>query len=280
MKLANVSGRAAIVMDGEALDVATASGDRFGPDLVSVYEQWEDFRDWAEAASGDTTPIDSTTLGAPSPMPRQVIAVGANYKVHVADAGFDLPTSPVVFTKFQSCLTGPNTTVTLPAGNVDWEAELVLIVGRGGFRIPRDQGWDALAGVTVGQDLSERVSQLAWANPQFSMAKSFPGFGPTGPFLATADEFADPDDIGIRCDLNGERRQDFRTNDLAFDVSAIVHELSKQLTLYPGDVIFTGTSGGCGMLEDPPVFLQPGDELVTTIDEIGTLTQRFVTDGS
>jgi 2-keto-4-pentenoate hydratase/2-oxohepta-3-ene-1,7-dioic acid hydratase in catechol pathway len=182
----------------------------------------------------------------------------------------------VVFTKFPTCITGPNTVVVLPSASIDWEAELVIVIGTGGHLIPPESAWGAIAGFTIGQDLSDRVLQLNYDRPQFSLAKSRPGFGPTGPVLVTTDEFADPDTMHVRCVINGRTRQDFTTDRLIFTVPNIVVELSKIVTLLPGDIIFTGTSSGVGMIQDPPEYLQPGDEIVTSIDGIGSMTTRFV----
>lgn len=276
MRVANISGRAAIVRDDGAVDIAAASGGRFGPDPSELLDEWASFSEWAASVEAPSAPYDLAALEAPSPRPRQVFAVGANYRDHVEEAGAAIPTTPVVFTKFPHCIVGPNVDVALRSGDVDWEAELVIVVGVGGHRIPVERAWRHIAGLTIGQDLSDRVLQLNYERPQFSLAKSFPGFGPTGPWMVTPDELPDRDDIAIRCTLNGVTRQDFRTDKLIFTVPQIIAELSDIVTFYPGDIIFTGTSGGVGMLQDPPEFLKPGDELVTSIVGIGSITTRLV----
>jgi 2-keto-4-pentenoate hydratase/2-oxohepta-3-ene-1,7-dioic acid hydratase in catechol pathway len=138
------------------------------------------------------------------------------------------------------------------------------------------RAWDHVAGITVGQDLSERVSQYRGPAPQFGLAKSFPGFSPMGPALVTADELDNPDDLGLGCEVNGEEMQRSRTAEMIFSVSDLVAYLSGVVTLYPGDVIYTGTPPGVGKGRTPPRFLHPGDELHSWIEGVGDLNQRFV----
>jgi 2-keto-4-pentenoate hydratase/2-oxohepta-3-ene-1,7-dioic acid hydratase in catechol pathway len=158
---------------------------------------------------------------------------------------------------------------------VDWEVELVAVIGVRAHRVAEDAAWPHVAGLTVGQDLSERVVQWG-AGGQFSLGKSFPGFGPMGPWLVTADELADPDDLALECAVNGEVMQKSRTSDMVFGVARLIAELSAILPLLPGDVIFTGTPAGIGATRKPPRFLQPGDVLTSTIEGIGTLRNRCV----
>ena len=155
-----------------------------------------------------------------------MFAVALNYRPHAAEAGFVPPEAPLVFTKFPTCVTGPVATVRLPGGKVDWEVEVVAVVGRGGYRLERAQAWDAIAGITCGQDLSERVLQLAGTPAQFSLGKSFPGFGPIGPVAVTPDELPDRDDIGFASWLDGEPLQRGRTSEMIFSVDDLVARLS------------------------------------------------------
>lgn len=280
MRIANLAGRLVLVTaDGTAaLDVATASDDRFGPDPQAVYDRWTEFTAWATTADlGPAAPFDPADLGAPAPAPRQVLAIGLNYSEHAAESGFAVPDAPtVMFTKWPSCLTGPVTTVDLPAGGkTDWEVELVAVIGRRADHVAEAEAWDHVAGLTVGQDLSERVTQLAGPSPQFSLGKSLPGFGPMGPWLVTADEFADPDDLELGCSVNGVEMQKGRTRDLIFSVPAMIAKLSALMPLLPGDVLFTGTPAGVGMGRDPQQFLTDGDELVSWVAGIGELRQHF-----
>lgn len=282
MRVANVAGRLSVVTaDGlGVLDAARASNGRFDADPQQVYDGWREFTDWAATADmSAAVPLSLGELGAPAPSPRQVFAIGLNYRAHAAEANFAVPDElTVLFTKWPSCLTGPMTTVALPAGgNTDWEVELVVVIGRRAYRVEEDKAWGHVAGLTVGQDLSERKLQAQGPSPQFGLAKSLPGFGPTGPWLVTTDEFDNPDDLELGCELNGEQIQKGRTRDLVFSVPVLISRLSHKLPLLPGDVLFTGTPAGVGMGRTPPRYLAAGDELVSYVTGIGQLRQRFVT---
>lgn len=276
MRFGTLEGRFVLVDGDRALDVATASGGRLPSDAVAALAQWDVVREWAAGAdwalAREVAPED---LGAPVPTPRQVFAVALNYRPHAAEAGYVPPGEPLVFTKFPSCITGPVGTVELPAGNVDWEIEVVAVIGRGGYRIERSWAWDAVAGLTVGQDLSERVYQLQGTPPQFSLAKSHPGFGPVGPVAVTPDELPDRDDLAFEATLDGEVVQHGRTSEMIFPVDDLVARLSAICPLLPGDLIFTGTPAGVGNRRTPPRFLQPGEVLVSRVEGIGELRQTF-----
>jgi len=289
MRIANLTGRAVLLADARALDVERASGGRFGADPQSVWNDWAAFRAWAAsidpAAHPDSAAFDPVDLGAPVPRPSQVFGVGLNYADHAAESKMELPEHPLVFTKFPSSLTGPAVTVRLSGDRVDWEAELVAVIGRGGRDIRQSNGWDAVAGLTVGQDLSDRTVQ-SWGKPaQFNLGKSFPGYAPTGPAVVTLDEVraaADPDALGITCRIADAEGGVFRTlqdgtsRDMIFKVPRLVAELSAIVELLPGDLIFTGTPSGVGMGRDPQIFLTPGQCMVTEIEALGTIEQRFV----
>src|ERR1700712_4982933 len=277
MQLGSVDGRAVLFSDGRALDVATASGEALPADPVALLERWDDLVAWALDADWSASyDVTAERLGAPVPTPRQVFAIGLNYAPHAAEAGFTPPAQPRVFTKFPSCIVGPVAEVRLPPGNVDWEIEVVAVVGRGGFRIPRDQAWDALAGLPAGQGLPERLAQLAGTPPQFSLAKSHPGFGPTGPVLVTTDELPDRDDIGFESRLGEEVGQHGRTSQLIFAIDVLVEHISSTCPLLPGDLIFTGTPGGVGNRRTPQRFLQDGEVLISRMDGVGEIRQTFV----
>lgn len=275
MRLINLDGRAHIALSRGVVDVATASGRRFGPDPQHVYANWADFVRWADTATLPAPTTPTGTVGSPAPAPRQVFAVGLNYDAHAAESGFTRPEHPVIFTKFVSSITGPEETVELPEGSVDWEVELVIVMGRGGRHIPTGHAWDYVAGVSVGQDLSERQLQHAGPAPQFSLAKSHAGFSPIGPELVTVDELPDRDDLKLGAEINGETVQYGRTSQLIFPVPVLIADLSATVELYPGDVIFTGTPAGVGAGRTPPRFLAPGDELRSYITGVGEFTQRF-----
>jgi 2,4-diketo-3-deoxy-L-fuconate hydrolase len=284
MRIANVAGRAQLVVAGDRLlDIDGASGGRFGPAPSAVYDAWEPFTAWAAAegtaaagAAGDLAAYDPARCGPPSPTPRQVFAVALNYRAHAAESGTAPPSDPLIFAKYVSAFSGPVSEVVLPPGRVDWECELVAIIGREGRHVVPDDGWNHVAGVTVGQDLSERVLQRSGPVPQFSLGKSHRGFAPSGPVLVTPDELPDRDDLGIGCAVNGHTMQSARTSLMLFPVPALIAYLSSIVTLLPGDVIFTGTPEGVGAGRTPPVFLGPGDQLRSWIEGIGELHQRFV----
>lgn len=283
MRIANVGGRAALVEahDGvdHAIDIEKVSDGRFGPDPQSVWEQWAAFADWAAARVPDPLAgpvLDAGALGAPVPRPDQLFAIGLNYAAHAAESHVDLPQEPSVFTKFRSSITGPSGTVILPAATVDWETELVVVVGRTAKQVTPDRAWAHVAGLTLGQDLSERTRQLTPPLPQFSLGKSYPGFAPIGPYVVTPDELADPDSIELGCSVNDKVMQSSSTSDLIFSVTELIARLSAVVTLYPGDLIFTGTPSGVGHGRSPRVYLQPGDVLETWGAGIGRMRHELV----
>jgi 2-keto-4-pentenoate hydratase/2-oxohepta-3-ene-1,7-dioic acid hydratase in catechol pathway len=158
---------------------------------------------------------------------------------------------------------------------IKFSVELVVVIGRTADRVDEADAWTHVAGLAIGQDISDRQLQFA-AGGQFSMGKSRRGYGPIGPWVATPDEFDNPDDLALGCSVNGEKMQDGRTSDLIFSVPALVAELSVVLPLLPGDTLFTGTPGGVGMARTPPRFLRTGDTLETWIEGIGTIRNRIV----
>lgn len=295
MRIANLAGRAALTNGTDYLDIHTVSQGRFGPDPMDVFTRWEEFLAWTRSPDADTlvpSPAESTTttvdpadLGAPVPQPRQVFAIGLNYKDHADEASLPYPEHLFVFTKFASCLAGPYASVELPeGGEVDYETELVVVIGRETHRVDEHEALDSVAGYAVGQDYSERVVQLRPPVPQFSLGKSYPNFGPFGPAIVTPDELADPAELRVSAVLEGPgaeehgaegwRVQDGNTRDLIFPVPRIIADLSQVTTLYPGDIIFTGTPAGVGKAHG--ITLQPGNVLTSTIEGIGSLRNEFV----
>lgn len=286
MKLANHDSRAVLVVGPAGqevgVDVATASAGRFGPGPAEVLAQWEEFRAWAAEAALDEAAadvvLDPALLGPPSPQPFQTLAIGLNYADHAAETGFEVPTElPPVFPKWSSALTGARGEVVIPAGGtVDWEVEVVAVIGRRAHRVTPEEAWSHVAGLTVGQDVSERTMQMSGPAPQFGLAKSYPGFAPTGPWLVTVDELENPDDLALGCSINGETVQDGRTSKLIFSIPLAISKLSQVLTLEPGDLVFTGTPDGVGMGMQPPRYLRDGEVLRTWVEGIGELEHRFV----
>ena len=285
MRIANLDNRAALVVGPPgretAVDIAAASGGALPSDLPSTYEAWDEVVAWARTGDhrdDQAVPLSRPKLGAPSPLPRQVFAIGLNYGEHATESGFDVPTElPPVFAKWVSSFSGPDSTVAIPrGGNVDWEVELVAVIGREAASVREDSAWSYVAGLTAGQDISERITQTRGPAAQFGLGKSFKGFSPQGPWLVTVDEFDDPDDLELGCTLDGEEVQKSRTSDLIFPVSRLIADLSDTVTLYPGDVIFTGTPAGVGFGRQPQRFIEAGQRLDSWVQGIGELHQSFV----
>jgi 2-keto-4-pentenoate hydratase/2-oxohepta-3-ene-1,7-dioic acid hydratase in catechol pathway len=276
MRITNLDGRLVLKYPDGVTDVEVASDGRFSADPQAVFSRWDEFIAWAGELRGPRAePGDPSRLRAPVPRPSQVFAIGMNYADHAAEGGLPLPPEPAVFTKFPTSLAGPNDEVRLPTSTVDWEAELVVVIGRRAVHVDAARAWDHVAGVTVGQDLSERTRQLVGVPPQFSIGKSFPGFGPIGPEIVTPGELTDRDDLEIGCSVNGEVVQRARTGDLIFPVASLIERLSAILPLVPGDLIFTGTPSGVGHSRAPRRYLAPGDVLETWISGIGRLRNTF-----
>ncbi|CAM5498500.1 fumarylacetoacetate hydrolase family protein [Leifsonia shinshuensis] len=279
MRIANRLGRAVLLRDRLAFDLATVSDGAFGPDPMTPYRDWEAFLAAAPSfALTDGEPFLPEELGPPVPAPSQVFAIGLNYRDHAAEANLDLPADLIVFTKFASSLAGPNAAVALPSEHVDYETELVVVIGRRAHRIAASEGWGAVAGLCVGQDFSDRGVQLRGPAPQFSLGKSFPGFGPFGPAVVTLDEVSDRDSLGVRATLSRSGAdpiplQDGNTRDLIFDVPRIIADLSQVVELAPGDLIFTGTPAGVGATRG--LFLREGDVVHSEIDGLGRLENSF-----
>jgi 2,4-diketo-3-deoxy-L-fuconate hydrolase len=280
VKFANAAGRLMIVLDEGLVDVERASDGRFADDPQVAFDRWDELVEWTskKAFSADR-PLVRSELSAPAPRPRQVFALGLNYGDHAREVGAESPDPAPVFTKFPCCIAPPFADLVLPSDFVDWEVELVLVIGRMARLVEPSAAWSHVAGVSVGQDISERHVQVEGAAPQFCLGKSFPGFGPIGPYLVTVDELDDPDDMALSTMVNGEYMQQGRTSQMLFGVSETIARLSRICTLWPGDVVFTGTPGGIGNARTPKVFLRPGDELVSSIEGIGTIRQRCVAAG-
>jgi 2-keto-4-pentenoate hydratase/2-oxohepta-3-ene-1,7-dioic acid hydratase in catechol pathway len=285
MRIANNSGRLALVLGDRILDVERASGGAFDAEPMDAFARWDELAAWAQSvdvdAHPDATPLSDAALDAPSPRPRQVLGIGLNYADHAAESGLPLPAEPVVFTKFPSSVAGPDVDVPLPGPTVDWEAELVVVIGNGGRHIPPAEARSHVAGFTIGQDLSERTVQWQGQPAQFSIGKSFENFAPIGPVIVTLDEFTDPDRLTltttiVSSDGTETEAQNGNTAQLIFGVDELIARLSETVELFPGDLIFTGTPPGVGAGRDPKRFLIAGETLVTEIDGIGRITQRFV----
>jgi 2-keto-4-pentenoate hydratase/2-oxohepta-3-ene-1,7-dioic acid hydratase in catechol pathway len=229
-------------------------------------------------SSGERRTIDR--LLAPVE-PTNIFCIGKNYGEHAREMGSDAPELPIVFMKPTSTLNHPDGEIPIPAActhgpEVDYEAELAVIIGRPARNVPRDQALDCIFGYTCANDVSARWWQKDGSGGQWIRGKGFDGFCPMGPVLVTTDEIDDPQNLTVRFRLNGELLQDGHTRDMMFPVDYLIAELSRDLTLLPGTVILTGTPSGVGFARDPQVFLQPGDTMETEVEGIGVLRNRVV----
>ena len=275
-RLGSVDGRAVLVDGDHLYDVERASAGTVPSEPRLAIAEHRRLHDLAAELAGTepTAAVADVTLGPPVPWPRHVFGVGLNYRTHAAETGMALPEAPLVFTKFPGCLAGPVGDVALASDTTDYEAELVVVIGAEVKGVAVADAWDAVAGLMIGQDVSDRALQNAGDRPQFSLGKSHDGYGPTGPFVVAADLVADRDDLAIGCTVNGEVRQSDRTANLIFSVPELVSYLSGVLTLQPGDLVFTGTPSGVGL--PTRNFLRAGDTVETTIEGLGTLRTRCV----
>jgi len=279
LRFASRNGRAHLVVgpDHRLVDLETASGGKFSSEPIDAFRRWKELRAFAATVpdnAGD--PCDINSLDAPSPWPSQVFGIGLNYRSHAEESGLPIPGTPLTFTKYSSSIAHGNADIPLVGSSVDWEVELVVVIADGGRNIAPENAWDHVAGIAVGQDISDRALQFASQPPQFSLGKSRKNYSPFGPWLVDAADVSQRDGLHMTCTLNGEVVQDTSTDDLIFSVSDIISYLSGIVQLLPGDVIYTGTPGGVGVSRKPAVFLKHGDVLVSTIDGIGTTINRCI----
>lgn len=276
MKLANLAGRATLIVGDRALDVEKASNGVLGPDPAVMYDlaNHDELRRLAQAATeADLVEYDEKLLGPVSPRASKILAVALNYRGHAEESGIPIPELPTVFGKFTSSLTGPYDPVIVPEGidKTDFEAEVVVVIGRTLRAVAPEEVWKGIAGVTAGQDVTDRREQ--WRKPlnQFTLSKSYDTFSPCGPLMATVDEFDDLDDIEVVGHVDDLEVQRGRTSDLIFPVPELVSWLSRFVTLEPGDLVFTGTPAGCGVRRVPRLYLEPGMTLTTEVSGVGTM---------
>lgn len=220
--------------------------------------------------------LSDVRLHAPLANPPRLFAIGLNYREHAIEAKMAFPKFPVVFFKLQTAIVGPGDSIMLPknSSEPDYEAELAFVIGKGGFRIPAASWRDHVYGYTIVNDVSARDIQMSTS--QWSMAKSFPTFCPMGPAIVTADEIADPHNLAISLSIDGERLQNSTTSELIFKIPELIEYLSSIAPLLPGDVVSTGTPSGVGMGRTPKRWLRPGENVVVTIEGLGSLTNPVV----
>jgi 2-keto-4-pentenoate hydratase/2-oxohepta-3-ene-1,7-dioic acid hydratase in catechol pathway len=231
---------------------------------------------WDPAPGAVVGPLASAELVAPIPKPGKVVCVGRNYAEHAAETGSDVPTRPQLFAKWANAVVGPGAVVELPpiTAALDYEAELVAVIGRSARHVRVEDALDHVLGYTCGNDISAR--DLQFADTQWIRGKALDTFAPMGPWIVTADEIPDPQTLGIRCLVNGESRQDDTTANMVFPVALVIAFITEAITLDPGDVIYTGTPPGVGHARNPPEYLQDGDTVRVEIDRIGSIENRIV----
>jgi 2-keto-4-pentenoate hydratase/2-oxohepta-3-ene-1,7-dioic acid hydratase in catechol pathway len=228
---------------------------------------------WLQKAAGVKDPGEARRerIGAPVPRPGKIICLGKNYAEHAREGGFDRPARPLLFCKTVNTVNGPYDPIVLPlgSGQVDWEVELAVVIGRPGKRIGAADARDFIAGYTVMNDVSGREAQFA--DSQWFRGKSFDGFAPMGPCIVTGDEIGNVADLRLTTTVDGVIMQDGNTGDMLFDIPAIIADVSRDMTLEPGDIISTGTPAGVGIFRDPPVVLRAGNVVECAIERIGAL---------
>jgi ureidoglycolate lyase len=286
VKLATFSaGRAPELglVTGERILCLSRAAPRLAEDMLDLIARWpqleREVRRIAGEGSADALDLDRVRLLAPIRRPGKIMAIGLNYADHIAESKLGTPEHQIWFSKASSATNAPYGSIEIPrvAQTVDYEAELVAIVGRGGRHVARGEAPGALFGFCVGNDVTERSWQHR--TPQWVLGKSFDTHAPFGPWITTSDEAPDPHGREIRCWVNGETRQSSNTKHMVFDVWAQVEHLSQAMTLEPGDVIFTGTPGGIGAAMNPRSYLKPGDVVRVEIEGLGALEHRCVAEG-
>ncbi|HEV2972647.1 MAG TPA: fumarylacetoacetate hydrolase family protein [Pirellulales bacterium] len=271
--------RVAVARDGALVDL-----NRADPSLPAAIVELLELgptgieRAAAAVAAGKSFPMESVKLLAPVPRPEKVICVGLNYADHARETGKDPPPEPVIFCKFVTSVAAHGDPIVLPKSSrkVDYEAELVVVIGRAGRHIPVEESLAHVAGYCCGHDVSARDWQTGKPGGQWLLGKSFDGFAPFGPELVTADELGDSGNLRVQLRINGLTMQDSSTRQFIFSVAELVAYISGVCTLHTGDVIFTGTPPGVGFARKPPVFLKPGDVVEVEIERIGVLRNPVV----
>lgn len=268
------------VVDGEAIVDLSAAAPSLPTEMCAFLAAGADAlaaaRQAAESANAPRLALADVTVEAPILRPPKILAVGLNYRDHIAETGMQTPKYPMIFNKQSTAVTGPNTAIHIPrvSGDVDYEGELAVVIGRFCRHVPKNRAAEVIAGYTIAHDVSVRDWQRRV--PTFTMGKSFDTHCPLGPYLVTADEVGDPHVLDLKTRVNGEVRQSSNTCQLLFDCFDLVEHLSTAFTLEPGDVISTGTPGGVGFAMKPPKYLKPGDRVKIAIDNLGVLENHVV----
>ncbi len=268
-----------VVEDGEIVSVSRAAP-RLVNNMIDLIARWGEVEGEVRrtSRSGPRLALNTVRLLAPIPRPGKILAIGLNYADHILETGHQMPTSQVWFCKQPTAASGPYDPIRLPkvSQQVDYEVELVTVIGKGGRYIPKGRAKDAVFGFCCGNDVSARDWQMATS--QWVLGKSFDSHAPFGPWITTADEVGDPHTLGVHSFVNGEKRQDSNTRHLVFNVWDQIEHVSKVMTLEPGDLLFTGTPGGVGMAMKPPRYLKAGDQVRVEVDRLGFLEQMCLSE--
>ncbi len=263
----------AIAVEEGLIDLSRAAPE-LPATMIGLIEEFPRLRSRLQELASSTRPhlrAADEHLLAPVPRPSKILAIGLNYADHIAETGREPPKEQVWFSKLANAVNGPFDPIELPRAShqVDYEAELVFVIGKRCRHVRKEDAASVIFGYSAGNDVSARDWQFK--TPQFILGKSFDSHAPFGPYIVTADAIKDPHNLGIRCFVNNEKRQDSNTRHLIFNIFDQIAEISQVMTLEPGDVIFTGTPGGVGVAMEPPTFLKEGDVVRVEIDEVGVL---------
>ncbi len=262
-----------IAKDDGIVDLAAANPS-LPKDMIGLMAQWPHVADQLRKIESGTPPhvaMKSAHVLAPVPRPQKILAIGLNYADHVRETGGEIPKQQIWFSKLPNSVNGPFDPIQIPKASsaIDYEAEFVVVIGKRCRHVRKEDAANVIFGYCAGNDVSVRDWQRR--TPQWILGKSFDTHAPFGPWIVTPDEIGDPHTLGIRCFVNGEKRQDSNTCNLVFNVFDQIALISEAMTLMPGDIIFTGTPGGVGMAAMPPNFLKAGDRVRVEIDRIGSI---------
>ncbi len=251
--------------------------EKFFPNIPDICEEF--FQEgWLDQVARITDPGQTMNVRIACPVhrPSKIVCLGKNYLEHAKEGGFETPDKPLIFCKTPNALNGPFDPIILPksSGQVDWEVELAVVIGKKGKRIKKQEAYDYIAGFTIMNDVSGREAQFS--DTQWFRGKSFDTFAPTGPFIVTPDEIGDVNSLGLTAIVDGITMQSGNTRDMIFDIPTILENISEDITLFPGDIISTGTPAGVGIFRDPPVVLKPGNVVECRIENIGSIINKVV----
>ena len=283
MKFASLNhsdARLAIIAGDQCFRVPI--GDQWPQDMISLIDNFKELREslLQLTHSEDSIALSSIDLAAPISNSEKIICIGKNYAQHALEMGSEPPSLPVVFSKFASAINHPGAPIVLPSlsEQLDYEAELVVVIGKSGKNITRQTAFEHVFGYCCGNDITARDWQKGKPGGQWLLGKTCDTFAPLGPYIVTADEITDPQNLSIQLRVNGELRQDANTSHLIFPIDTLIAHVSQFVTLRPGDLIFTGTPSGVGAGRTPPLFLKPGDQVEVQIDGLGVLKNHVVTE--